>query len=79
MVVLLKGRCGRVAVIAGSLPMLGAAVLTSRAVLRSGAGLVTLFTVPQAQGTVNVTYPEIMVQALPSQDGFISTRHSQRV
>ena len=42
-----KGDCGRVLLVAGSEGMMGAAVLASRAALRSGAGLVQL-AVPEA-------------------------------
>ncbi len=64
-----KGEVGHVAVLAGSNVMLGASVLTSLAVLRSGAGAVSLLTVPLGQGTINVTYPELMVHAIPDLEG----------
>jgi hydroxyethylthiazole kinase-like uncharacterized protein yjeF len=56
-----KGMCGRVGVIAGSLSMLGAAILTARAALRTGAGLVYLITAPEALAHINIVYPEIIV------------------
>ncbi|MFC1616879.1 NAD(P)H-hydrate dehydratase [Candidatus Margulisiibacteriota bacterium] len=61
-----KSQCGRVGIIAGSKNMLGAAVLCARSALRSGAGLVYLFTVKEATPLVNIVYPEIIV--LPFQD-----------
>jgi hydroxyethylthiazole kinase-like uncharacterized protein yjeF len=67
-----KGQCGKIGIIAGSLTMLGAAVLTARAALRSGAGLVYLFTVPEAVPYINSLYPEIIVLPLKSKHGFLA-------
>lgn len=58
-----KGRAGRVAVIAGSRGMTGAAVLCGHAALRGGAGLVTVFTSPEAHALVAAAAPpELMVR-----------------
>lgn len=59
-----KGNAGRVAVIAGSLGMEGAALMTATAALRAGAGLVTLF-VPNdiRDAIVARATPELMVKA----------------
>ena len=46
-----KGTCGRILVVAGSCGMTGAAKLAAQAVLRAGAGLVTL-AVPESQQPV---------------------------
>ncbi|MSR88033.1 MAG: NAD(P)H-hydrate dehydratase [Candidatus Margulisbacteria bacterium] len=63
-----KGECGRVVIIAGSRSMIGAAILASLAALRSGAGLVHLFTVGSAVPQINITYPELIVHLLPDQE-----------
>jgi len=60
-----KGSCGRVAVIAGSEGMTGAASLTSMAALRSGAGLVTLGTPAGLSDILEVKLTEIMTRPLP--------------
>ena len=53
-----KGDCGRILLVAGSEGMMGAAVLTCRAALRSGAGLVQL-AVPEEQfPVVQIAVPE---------------------
>ncbi|MCP4050061.1 MAG: NAD(P)H-hydrate dehydratase [bacterium] len=65
-----KGSCGRVGVIAGSVSMAGAAVLTARAALRAGSGLVYLMTVKEAVPLINIQYPEIIVLPLISKKGF---------
>ncbi|MGJ8723215.1 MAG: NAD(P)H-hydrate dehydratase [Roseibacillus sp.] len=52
-----KGQAGRVAIIAGSPGLLGAATLTSEGALRAGAGLITLWT--EGHPTPS---PEIMVR-----------------
>ena len=43
-----KGQCGRVLIVAGSVGMAGAAVLSARGALKSGAGLVKI-AVPKAE------------------------------
>jgi len=67
-----KHACGKVGVIAGSENMLGAAILASRAALRSGAGLVYLMTIESAHEQINIIYPEIIVLPLKSKNGIIS-------
>ena len=54
-----KGNAGRVAILAGSHGMSGAAALASTAALHAGAGLVTLYLDPD---TLITTPPEIMVK-----------------
>lgn len=60
-----KNRQGNLSLLAGSEGMSGAAVLASRAGLRSGAGLIRLF-VPEAilNCTASATPPEVMVSAV---------------
>lgn len=55
-----KGTAGRVVVVAGSPGTLGAARLSSRACLRSGAGLVTLLTDPETVRQLEAEVVEVM-------------------
>ncbi|MFQ3577511.1 MAG: NAD(P)H-hydrate dehydratase [Verrucomicrobiia bacterium] len=58
-----KGAAGKVALVAGSPGMTGAAVLAALGALRGGAGLVTLFTVADSVQTVaRKAPPEVMVR-----------------
>ncbi|MEQ8763593.1 MAG: NAD(P)H-hydrate dehydratase [Planctomycetota bacterium] len=69
-----KGDFGRVLVIAGSLGLTGAAVLTGEAALRSGAGLVTVATARSQQPILatKIASP-CMTAALPdSPEGFLT-------
>ena len=60
-----KGVFGHVLIAAGSRGMSGAAVMTCRAALRSGAGLVTLAVPASLQSTVAAQVPEAMTLGLP--------------
>lgn len=60
-----KGSLGKVLILAGSRGMSGAAILASRAVMRSGAGLATLFTPASLANLIDVQNPEVMTYALP--------------
>ncbi len=60
-----KGGVGRVAVLAGSDGMTGAAILSSKAVLRVGAGLSTLMLPKSLQSQVEPLTIEVMTQGLP--------------
>lgn len=60
-----KGSFGHVGVIAGSGGKSGAAILTSVAALRSGAGLVTLATPKSVEASLPSRPPEIMTFPLP--------------
>jgi ADP-dependent NAD(P)H-hydrate dehydratase / NAD(P)H-hydrate epimerase len=60
-----KGDYGRVAVIAGSDGMIGAALLASRAALVAGAGLVTLECCAEHAPAFDPIYPEIMYATKP--------------
>ena len=60
-----KGDCGRVAVVAGSVGMTGAAALTCQAALRSGAGM-TILGIPKSLNDVmEVKLTETMTRPLP--------------
>lgn len=67
-----KGDFGRVLVVAGSRGMVGAALLTATAVLKSGAGLVTLALPESLYSAVMGLVPEIMMLPLPEQQGAIA-------
>lgn len=60
-----KHRQGSVAVWAGSPGMAGAAILTCRAALRAGAGLVRCFCHPDIYPLLATATPEVMVESLP--------------
>ena len=63
-----KGSYGRVLVVAGSIGMTGAAALASEAVLRAGAGLVTLATPRHLNPILEGLLPEVMTLPLPETD-----------
>jgi hydroxyethylthiazole kinase-like uncharacterized protein yjeF len=71
-----KGAAGRVGVVAGSLGMLGAAVLCAEGALRSGAGLITLHVWPEVYphlaGRIS---PEVMVKVMASPIEALDGRH----
>ena len=56
-----KGTYGRVALLCGSIGMSGAAVLSARAALRSGAGLVEVCTAEENRVVLQVAVPEAIV------------------
>ena len=60
-----KGSCGRVGVIAGSVGMTGAAVLSATGALRAGAGLVTLGIAASLNPVVEVKLTEVMTLPFP--------------
>ncbi len=62
-----KGDCGRVGVIAGSRGLAGAAVMASEAVVRGGAGLVTLFVKDDFYPIIApMVRPEVMTRPVAS-------------
>ena len=60
-----KGSCGAVAVIAGSVGMTGAASLTARSVLLSGAGRATLGIPASLNDIMEIKLTEVMTRPLP--------------
>lgn len=60
-----KGRFGHVLIVAGSKGMAGAAILSTRAALRCGAGLVTLAVPEGLQASLRCAVPEAMTLGLP--------------
>ncbi len=65
-----KGSYGRVVVIAGSPGLSGAAVLSTRAALKSGAGYVYLFHHPDLLDIYGEISPEVLVSPYDPQDGY---------
>ncbi|MFQ3586406.1 MAG: NAD(P)H-hydrate dehydratase [Fimbriimonadaceae bacterium] len=66
-----KGENGSVLVVAGSDRMPGAAILAAKAALRSGAGMVTVASVPSVCQAVAANLPEAILLPLPAEDGAI--------
>lgn len=60
-----KGSRGRVAIVAGSAGMAGAATLASRAALRSGAGMVMLGSPACLMDALTARHTEVMLRGLP--------------
>ena len=60
-----KGSRGRVAIIAGSAGMAGAATLASRAALRGGAGMVMLGSPARLMDALTARHTEVMLRSLP--------------
>ncbi len=60
-----KGDYGRVGIIAGSPRFSGAAIMASRAALRSGAGLITLFHPEGMEQIFETQLLEVMTRAIP--------------
>ncbi len=60
-----KGQCGRVLVIAGSIGMSGAGSMSSRAALRSGAGVVLWAVAKSLNNVAESMSPEVMTLPLP--------------
>ena len=68
-----KGEAGRLFCLAGSVGMVGAAALSSRAALRCGAGLVRVGMPWRLAAVVAGRDPDVMISALPeTEDGTIS-------
>lgn len=64
-----KGDFGRIGIVAGSKGMLGAALMSAKAAMRSGAGVVYLLTIESAVDAINAAIPEIVVVPLLETDG----------
>ncbi|NQY74778.1 MAG: NAD(P)H-hydrate dehydratase [Candidatus Margulisbacteria bacterium] len=67
-----KGMVGRVGVIAGSSGMMGAAFLTSKSTLKTGAGLVYLMSIDSPPSPQPEWSPELIYCPLPSHSGHLS-------
>lgn len=69
-----KGTFGKIAILAGSCGMDGAALLTADAALRSGSGLVYLLLPEEIQKELSVELREVLSKDLPSKNGIISEK-----
>lgn len=63
-----KGTFGKVGIVAGSAPYAGAAILSARAALRAGAGLVYLFATEYLNTIFKIALPEAVSVMVPSRD-----------
>jgi len=71
-----KGGCGRVGIVAGSPGFTGAAVMTAEACVHAGAGLVTLYVMPEIWSVVAARIaPEVMVKSVASYREALDARH----
>lgn len=73
-----KGDYGRLAIVAGSRGMTGAAYLCTMAAVRSGAGTVTVAAPKSAADVIRNNVFEAMMFELGEQDGFIKYDHAIR-
>ncbi|MFD0892910.1 NAD(P)H-hydrate dehydratase [Luteolibacter ambystomatis] len=75
-----KGRAGRVALLAGSVPYSGAAVLAATGALRGGAGLVTLHVPVEAHALIAAKCPpEVMVRPVSDPRDLLGSRFDSLV
>lgn len=74
-----KGTFGRVLVVAGSIGMTGAAILTCRGALRAGAGLVHLAIPASLNGILEAALPETITIPLPEEDGGVAALDEPRL
>lgn len=63
-----KGQCGRVAVVAGSLGMAGAAVLAASAAIKSGAGLVKAVVPSELFSILQISVPQAVCKSVSDGD-----------
>ena len=63
-----KGDFGKVALLTGSKGKMGAAILSSKAALRTGSGLVTAFVPESERGIIQSAVPEVMCEFEESPD-----------
>jgi hydroxyethylthiazole kinase-like uncharacterized protein yjeF len=65
-----KGTFGHCYLIAGSQKMMGACILSSRACLKTGSGLLTSHIPAGCQMTINIAIPEVLIDVDSSADNF---------
>lgn len=74
-----KGDCGRLFVIAGSKGMTGAAIMCSKAALKSGAGLISLGCPQSLNNVFEIATPEVMTIPLKDKDGTLDQTDSDKI
>jgi len=74
-----KGENGSILIVAGSQRMRGAAILAAKAALRSGAGLVTVASVPAVCDAIAASVPEALTLPLPEANGVIAPEAAQLI
>lgn len=67
-----KFEVGKVGILAGSEQLFGAAILTAYAALRSGAGVVYVYTAEKIAHHIVALHPELIVCPLPCENGIVS-------
>ncbi|HBB65719.1 MAG: NAD(P)H-hydrate dehydratase [Elusimicrobia bacterium GWA2_56_46] len=74
-----KGDYGKVLIVAGSRGMTGAAILSARAALKAGAGLVTVACPDSEQPVLACALAEAMTLPLPSKDGAAALKAAGKI
>ena len=74
-----KGTYGRVYVLAGSMGLTGAAMLASKAILKAGAGLITLGCCKELNNIFEVALTEVMTKPLDSKDGILTSKDTDAI
>lgn len=74
-----KGSFGKLALLAGSPGMTGAPILTAKAALKGGLGLVYLLTAAEIAEMTAAQLPELVSVALPSQAGLIKETAAAKI
>jgi len=74
-----KRENGSLLIVAGSRTMPGAATLVARAAVRSGAGLVTVASVPSVCDIVAHHLPEVLLMPLPETDGVVAPEAAEMI
>ncbi len=74
-----KGDCGRMFILAGSKGLTGAAIMSSRAALKSGAGLISLGCAESLNNIFEIATPEVMTVPLADNDGIITGDNIEQI
>ena len=74
-----KGDCGRLLIIAGSIGLTGAAIMSSVSSLRCGAGLITLVCPKSLNHIFEAAIPEVMTMPVDDTDGIINKNEIDKI